>query len=138
MGAIAAAVGRDPPRGRIPLWPVKAGAWLCETLCKPLKIEPPLHMRRLDFFTKDRGFTSLKAQREIGYSPRVSLADGLARTAAWYRQQGSAVTRRVARSCARALSAGFCNRDSIGSRGRGLGPDWPLLCGHFAIVESFT
>jgi nucleoside-diphosphate-sugar epimerase len=88
VGAIAAAVGRDPPRGRIPLWPVKAGAWLCETLCKPLKIEPPLHMRRLDFFTKDRGFTSLKAQREIGYSPRVSLADGLARTAAWYRQEG--------------------------------------------------
>ena len=43
-------------------------------------------MRRLDFFTKDRGFTSAKAQREIGYAPRVSLADGLARTAAWYRQ----------------------------------------------------
>ena len=84
--AIAAAVGRKPPRGRIPLWPVKVGAVLCETLCKPLKIEPPLHMRRLDFFTKDRGFTSAKAQREIGYSPRVSLADGLARTAAWYRQ----------------------------------------------------
>jgi len=84
--AIAAAVGRKPPRGRIPLWPVKVGAWLCETLCKPLKIEPPLHMRRLDFFTKDRGFTSAKAQREIGYAPRVSLADGLARTAAWYRQ----------------------------------------------------
>jgi nucleoside-diphosphate-sugar epimerase len=85
--AIAGAVGRDPPRGRIPLWPVKAGARLCETLCKPLKIEPPLHMRRLDFFTKDRGFTSRKAQREIGFAPRVSLADGLARTAAWYREQ---------------------------------------------------
>jgi nucleoside-diphosphate-sugar epimerase len=45
-------------------------------------------MRRLDFFTKDRGFTAAKAQREIGYEPRVALADGLARTAAWYRQQG--------------------------------------------------
>lgn len=88
VAAVAAAVGRDPPRGRIPLWPVKAGAWLCERLCKPFKIEPPLHMRRLDFFIKDRGFTSAKAARDLGYAPRVSLADGFARTAAWYRQQG--------------------------------------------------
>jgi nucleoside-diphosphate-sugar epimerase len=43
-------------------------------------------MRRLDFFTKDRGFTYAKAQREIGYQPRVSLEEGFARTAAWYRQ----------------------------------------------------
>jgi nucleoside-diphosphate-sugar epimerase len=88
VAAIAEAVGRPMPRGRIPLWPVKAAAWACETLCKPLGVEPPLHMRRLDFFTKDRGFTSAKAQREIGYAPKVSLAEGLARTAAWYRQQG--------------------------------------------------
>jgi nucleoside-diphosphate-sugar epimerase len=88
VAGVAAAVGRDPPRGHIPLWPVKASAWLCEKLCKPLKLEPPLHMRRLDFFTKDRAFTSAKAARALGYAPRVSLADGLARTAAWYRQQG--------------------------------------------------
>jgi nucleoside-diphosphate-sugar epimerase len=88
VSAVAAAVGRHPPRGHIPLWPVKVAAHVCEALCKPVGVEPPLHMRRLDFFTKDRGFTSAKAQREIGYEPRVALADGLARTAAWYRQQG--------------------------------------------------
>ena len=66
---------------------MKVAAHLCEALCRPLKIELPLHMR-LDFFTKDRGFTSAKTKRELGYEPRVALADGLARTATWYRQQG--------------------------------------------------
>lgn len=83
--AIAAAVGRPTPRGRIPLWPVKVAAVMCEMLCKPFGIEPPLHRRRLDFFTKDRGFTSDKAHREIGYQPRISLQEGFVRTAAWYR-----------------------------------------------------
>jgi nucleoside-diphosphate-sugar epimerase len=88
VAAVAAAVGRPVPRGRVPLLPVKAAAVVCEALCKPLGIEPPLHRRRLDFFTKDRGFTSAKARREIGFAPRVDLADGFSRTAAWYREQG--------------------------------------------------
>lgn len=86
--AIAAAVGCPTPRGRIPLWPVKVAAVMCEMLCKPFGIEPPLHRRRLDFFTKDRGFTSDKAHREIGYQPRISLQEGFVRTAAWYRSAG--------------------------------------------------
>lgn len=86
--AIAVAVERPVPRGRIPLFPVKVAARMCEMLCKPLGMEPPLHMRRLDFFIKDRGFTSAKAHRELGYVPRVALADGLAHTAHWYRKQG--------------------------------------------------
>jgi nucleoside-diphosphate-sugar epimerase len=85
--AVAHAVGRPPPRGHIPLWPVKLAARACEGLCRPLGIEPPLHMRRLDFFVNDRGFTSAKAMREIGYAPKVSLEEGLARTAAWYRSE---------------------------------------------------
>ena len=86
--AVAKAVGRKPPRGHIPLWPVKLAARACESICRPLGIEPPLHMRRLDFFVNDRGFTSARAIREIGYSPRVDLEEGLARTAAWYRSAG--------------------------------------------------
>jgi nucleoside-diphosphate-sugar epimerase len=85
--AVAKAVGRKPPRGHIPLWPVKLAARACEAICRPLRIEPPLHMRRLDFFVNDRGFTAAKATRELGYSPQVSLEEGLARTAAWYRSE---------------------------------------------------
>jgi dihydroflavonol-4-reductase len=85
--AVAKAVGRKPPRGHIPLWPVKLAARACEAICRPLRIEPPLHMRRLEFFVNDRGFTAAKAVREIGYAPQVSLEEGLTRTAAWYRSE---------------------------------------------------
>ena len=88
VAAVATAVGRPVPRGRVPLLPVKVAAVMCEALCKPFGIEPPLHRRRLDFFTKDRGFTSAKARREIGFTPRIDLVDGFSRTAAWYREQG--------------------------------------------------
>lgn len=87
VGEIAKALGKPAPKGHVPLAPVKVAARLCELICKPFGIEPPLHMRRLDFFIKDRGFSSEKARREIGYAPRVDLAEGVALTAAWYRQQ---------------------------------------------------
>jgi dihydroflavonol-4-reductase len=85
---IARAVGRPAPKGRIPLAPVYAAAVACEALCRPLRIEPPLHRRRLDFFIKDRGFTSARARAEIGFAPRIDLAEGAARTTKWYREQG--------------------------------------------------
>ncbi|MEX0653271.1 MAG: NAD-dependent epimerase/dehydratase family protein [Phycisphaeraceae bacterium] len=81
-------VGRPCPKGRLPIGPLKLAATACQALCRPLGVEPPLHPRRLDFFIKDRGFCIDKAQRELGYVPRVDLADGLARTAQWYFEQG--------------------------------------------------
>ena len=85
---VAQAVGRKLGRGRLPIWPLKGAAVACEMLCRPLSVEPPLHRRRLDFFLKDRAFCIAKAKRELGYDPRVDLAEGLARTARWYFQQG--------------------------------------------------
>ena len=65
---VAAAVGVPPPRARAPLTPLLGAAWLCEMACKPLGLEPPLHRRRCDFFTKVRGFSSAKARRMLGYA----------------------------------------------------------------------
>jgi nucleoside-diphosphate-sugar epimerase len=76
------------PHLRIPLWPVYAMGYICEVLCKPLGIEPPLYRRRIDFFKKSRAFDISKAQQELGYRPRVSLKEGLHRTAQWYIEQG--------------------------------------------------
>jgi nucleoside-diphosphate-sugar epimerase len=84
VAGVAAAVGVPPPRVRIPLMPLLAAAWLCETACKPLGLEPPLHRRRCGFFTKARGFSSAKARRLLGYAPAVDLDDGLRATAAQY------------------------------------------------------
>ena len=54
----------------------------------PFEIEPPLHRRRVDFWTKNRSFSIEKARRVLGYAPRVDVDEGIARTAAWYRQAG--------------------------------------------------
>jgi nucleoside-diphosphate-sugar epimerase len=85
---IARAVGMPEPRWRIPVWPVKAAGALCESICVPLNIEPPLHRRRVAFFTHHREFDCSKAVRLLGYAPRVRPAEGIARVAAWYRSEG--------------------------------------------------
>lgn len=85
---VADAMDVPRPRRRLPLKPLLFSAWLCETACKPLGIDPPLHRRRCDFFCKSRGFTSDKAKRLLGYEPTVDLAEGLRRTADWYLEQG--------------------------------------------------
>lgn len=85
---VAHAVGVEPPKRRLPLAPLLAAAWSCETLCRPLGIEPPLHVRRCDFFRKERGFSIDKATRLLGYRPRIDLEEGLRRTAQWYFEQG--------------------------------------------------
>jgi nucleoside-diphosphate-sugar epimerase len=77
-----------PPRWRLPVWPAYAAGALCEAVCVPLGITPPLYRRRVDFFTHDRAFDISKARRLLGYEPRVGLTDGLQRTAAWYVTHG--------------------------------------------------
>lgn len=85
---VADAVGVKPPRGHIPLAPVYAAATLCEAICIQLRIEPPLHRRRVAFFTKNRSFTYAKAGKALGYQPRIDSAEGIKRTAEWYFANG--------------------------------------------------
>jgi nucleoside-diphosphate-sugar epimerase len=73
---------------RIPAWPVQVAGDLCEALCVPLGIEPPLYRRRVDFWTKSRAFSIEKARRLLGYAPAVDVEEGVARTAAWYEREG--------------------------------------------------
>lgn len=61
---------------------------LCETVCRPLGIDPPLHRRRVAFFIKNRAFSIQRAADELGFEPKVDLAEGLAHTARWYFEQG--------------------------------------------------
>jgi nucleoside-diphosphate-sugar epimerase len=78
----------SPPRWRVPLAPVLFAASLCEKLCAPLGVEPPLHRRRVSFFQNNRAFRVEKAKRLLGYRPQVALREGIRRTVAWYRQNG--------------------------------------------------
>jgi len=73
---------------RIPARPLQWVGDVVEGVCVPLGIDPPLHRRRVDFWTKSRAFSIAKARRVLGYQPRVHLDEGIARTAAWYREAG--------------------------------------------------
>jgi dihydroflavonol-4-reductase len=86
--SVADAVGAPRPKLHIPVWPVYAAAWLCEKACMRLSIEPPLHRRRVGFFTHHREFDITKARHLIDYQPRISLLEGVRRTAAWYATAG--------------------------------------------------
>lgn len=72
----------------VPAWPIQVAGSLVEWVCVPLGIDPPLHRRRVDFWTKSRAFTIEKARRLLGYEPKVDLDEGIARTAAAYRAAG--------------------------------------------------
>jgi dihydroflavonol-4-reductase len=88
VGLIAAEAGVAPPTVRLPVWPFWAAGAICEAMCAPFGIEPPLYRRRVDFFTKSRAFDISRARRELGFAPAVGLREGIRRTLAWYRQEG--------------------------------------------------
>lgn len=67
-----------------PVLPFQIAGSLCEKVCIPLGINPPIYRRRVDFFTKSRSFDISKAKRILSYSPKVSLEEGLKKTAEWY------------------------------------------------------
>jgi nucleoside-diphosphate-sugar epimerase len=87
-GLIARHTGGRVLPFHIPARPILWAGVVVEAVCVPLGIEPPLHRRRVDFWTKSRAFTIEKARRVLGYAPKVDLDEGIARTAAWYREAG--------------------------------------------------
>ncbi|MBT5032327.1 MAG: NAD-dependent epimerase/dehydratase family protein [Proteobacteria bacterium] len=88
IDSAARALGVKKPGLRVPYWPVHFAGWLCELICKPLGVEPPLHRRRVKFFKNNRAFDISRAERVLGYVPQVDLDEGMRRTVKWYRAQG--------------------------------------------------
>lgn len=77
----------SPPKVALPVWPIWLAGALCEGLCAPFGLSPPLYRRRVDFFRKSRAFDIGRARRELGFAPGVSVRDGIGRTLEWYRAQ---------------------------------------------------
>ncbi|MGD9250147.1 MAG: NAD(P)-dependent oxidoreductase [Desulfobacterales bacterium] len=71
---------------KIPIAPVWLASLLCEIVCKPLGIKPPLFRRRVGFFTHNRAFDYSKAQAKLGYRPVWESREGIAETIRWYRE----------------------------------------------------
>lgn len=87
--ATIAQVARVPaPRVRLPVWPFWLAGALCEAVCVPLGIEPPIFRRRVKFFVNNRWFDTTRARAELGFAPRVPLQEGIRRTLDSYRRLG--------------------------------------------------
>ncbi len=87
--ALVADVAEVPvPTRHLPVWPFWMAGAVCEAICTPLGIEPPIFRRRVDFFTKSRAFDITRARTEIGFAPRVGLREGIRRALDWYRTEG--------------------------------------------------
>jgi nucleoside-diphosphate-sugar epimerase len=88
VALVADAAGVPVPTRHLPVWPFWMAGALCEAICGPLGIEPPIFRRRVDFFTKSRAFDITRARTEIGFAPRVGLREGIRRALDWYRTEG--------------------------------------------------
>lgn len=87
-GVVAAELGNRFKIVRLPPAPFFLAADLCEAVCRRMGIEPPIHRRRLAFFTKDRCFNTGKIRERLGFQPRYSNEQGLVETTRWYCAQG--------------------------------------------------
>lgn len=85
---VAQAMGVEVKIPHFPVMPLVVAGHVCEKLCKPLGITPPIFPRRVDWFRQNRAFKIDRAREELGYNPRVELDEGLRRTFEWYRDEG--------------------------------------------------
>lgn len=71
-----------------PALPLVIVGHVCEKVCTPFGISPPIFPRRVDWYRQNRAFDISRAKRDLGYQPRIGLTEGLQRTADWYRENG--------------------------------------------------
>ncbi len=87
LAAIAAIVGRRPPRLRIPRPPLYPLAWLAEAAARLNGREPFVTLDGLRMAKYRMIFSSAKAERELGYHARP-YGDGLRDAIDWFRRAG--------------------------------------------------
>lgn len=76
------------PKIHLPVKPIQWIGSICEAICAPFGIQPPIYRRRVDFFTKNRHFDGSKAQRELGYKPANNFEAEVIEVTDWYKQHG--------------------------------------------------
>ena len=89
LQAIAREIGVRPPRLHIPYRALYAAGYAAERLARltPSRRRPPITRIGVAFFGTDNRYAIDKARRELGYTPRVALRDGVHLAAAWYRER---------------------------------------------------
>jgi len=73
---------------KIPVFPVWFVGLLCEMICRPFGIKPPLFRRRVGFFTHNRAFDLSKAADLLDYHSKMNAQEGVKATLDWYKEKG--------------------------------------------------
>lgn len=85
---ISLELGVKTPYLKLPFPILYVASFLCEFVCKPFKISPPLHRRRAQWFRAVRSFDISKARRDLGFDPKVNPEQGLKEMIQSYREAG--------------------------------------------------
>lgn len=88
VARVGKALGKDVSIPHLPITPLIVAGHVCEKVCKPFGINPPIFPRRVDWFRQIRAFKIDKAKRDIGYEPKVGIDEGLRLTGEWYKANG--------------------------------------------------
>ena len=93
LEAIAAEIGARPPRLHVPyplLYAAGAAIERAAVLAR-LRRQPPLTRLGVKLFGTDNRHSVDKARLELGYSPKVTLREGVAAAASWYLKPDPAI-----------------------------------------------
>jgi nucleoside-diphosphate-sugar epimerase len=85
---IARALGRRRGGFVVPKGLAGVGIDVVERVSRGLGREPPFTRHRLESICGDRLLSIERARQELGYEPKVSLAEGMTATVRWYRERG--------------------------------------------------
>ena len=88
VSMISKEFGVREPWLKLPVKPMQFAGTVCETICAPLGIKPPIFRRRVDFFTKSRYFDNSKAVKDLGFTPAQDLKGEIRDAVGWYKQNG--------------------------------------------------
>ena len=73
---------------KIPVFPVWFVGLLCEMICRPIGVKPPIFRRRVGFFTHNRALDLSKAADLLDYHSQMDAEEGVKITLDWYKEKG--------------------------------------------------
>ncbi|PIY97241.1 MAG: hypothetical protein COY66_00640 [Candidatus Kerfeldbacteria bacterium CG_4_10_14_0_8_um_filter_42_10] len=85
---IASHLKAELPRINISLWLARPAALFSESVAWLLKTEPLITQHRVDIITRHKPLGYQKAQRELGYNPKIIFSEGIKKTIEWYQKNG--------------------------------------------------
>ncbi|NKB25850.1 MAG: SDR family NAD(P)-dependent oxidoreductase [Kiritimatiellae bacterium] len=85
---IATELNVSPPKIHLPVKPMQWLGSTCETICTPLRIQPPLFRRRVDFYTKSRAFDTSKAKQDLDFAPAQTFGQEIKDIIKDYKEHG--------------------------------------------------